>query len=195
MKGALVRTQRHADPWRTQFADHETARPIRLRGQLHPLLLQAAAAAHTGDAAKFVFPLPPRLSLVNAPRRLTITLAWLSPVHCARQAYRVAHLWFDPRNELAPKRQFADHRAAQRGTVQHEVLEGNQVRVFQDGGTLAIKVNCRADAGDISHPIRYGLTVTLEVIERAETRLFLIPIYQEVRERLAIRVPVRGASI
>ena len=59
---------------------------------------------------------------------------------------------------------------------------------FQDGEDIAIKVNCRADAGNITDSIRYGLTVTLEVAEGID-----IPIYQEVRNRLRIRVPVQDA--
>ena len=58
---------------------------------------------------------------------------------------------------------------------------------FQDGDRIAIKVNCRADAGNISNPIRYGLAVTLEVAEGVN-----IPIYQEVRDRFRIRVPISG---
>ena len=143
-----------------------------------------------GEGAEFILPLPPSLSAVNERRRLTITLAWLSPVNSTRQNYRIAHLWFDPKrqNVIASDRVCADSRAAQRGTVQHEVLEDDKVVVFQDGDTVAIKVNCRADAGDIPGPIRYGLAVTLEVAEGIG-----IPIYQEVRDRLAIRVPVQSA--
>jgi len=103
-------------------------------------------------------------------------------------------LWFDPRNEVAPDRIFADHRAVQRGTVQHEVLEGDKVTVFQDGAAIAIQVNCRADAGDVPAPIPYGLAITLEVVEEVQSRLISIPIYQEVRKRLAIPVPVRPAG-
>lgn len=147
-----------------------------------------------GEGAEFAFPLPPSLSAVNVCRRLTITLAWLSPVNSLRQAYRVAHLWFDPKNAIAPSRLFADHRAAQRGTLQHEVLEGRKATIFQDGDNIALKVNCRADAGYMSAPIRYGLAITLEIAEEVESRLFSIPIYQEVRDRLAIRVPVRGSD-
>ena len=140
-----------------------------------------------GEGAEFMLPLPPSLSAVNERRRLTITLAWLSPVNSARQKYRIAHLWFDPKNEITPDRICADHRATQRGTVQHEVLEGDRAMAFQDGDTIAIKVNCRADAGEIPAPIRYGLAVTLEVAEGVG-----IPVYQEVRDRLVIRIPVQS---
>ncbi len=139
-----------------------------------------------GKGHEFKFPLPPSLSAVTDRRRLTITLAWLSPMNCTRQNYRIAHLWFDPNNNLAPDRTCADWRAVQRGTVQHEVLEGEKAVDFQDGYRIAIKVNCRADAGDILEPIRYALAVTLEVAEGID-----IPIYQEVKERLRIPVPTR----
>ena len=84
---------------------------------------------------------------------------------------------------MLQKRQYANHRAVQRGTVQHEVLEGNGAVPFQDGDNIVIKVNCRSDAGPITEPIRYGLAVTLEVAEHLD-----IPIYQEVRDRIGVRV-------
>jgi len=138
------------------------------------------------EASIFQLPLPPSLSAQTTRRRLTITLAWLSPTNGARQSYRVAHLWFDAKNDLASTRQFADNRAVQRGTVQHEVFEGCRAD-FQDGDAIKIRVNCRADAGDILAPIPYGLAVTLEVTENS---LLPVSIYEEVRERLAVRVPV-----
>lgn len=144
-----------------------------------------------GDAQEFLLPLPPSLSAVTDRRRLTITLAWFTPVNSMRQNYRIAHLWFNPDNTIAPKRICADHDAVQRGTVQHEVLEGDRAVDFQDGDVIVIKVNCRTDAGDIIEPIRYGLAVTLEV---AAESLFSIPIYQEIRDRLRVLVPVRGES-
>ena len=144
-----------------------------------------------GEGAEFILPLPPSLESVTEKRRLTITLAWLTPVNSSRQNYRVAHLWFNPKatNTIAPDRVYVDHRAAQRGTVQHEVLEGDKAVTFQEGESIVIKINCRKDAGEIVEPIRYGLAVTLEVAEEVD-----IPIYLEVRERLAIRVPVRNVS-
>mgnify|MGYP006286301939 CR=1 FL=1 len=142
-----------------------------------------------GEGQEFDFPLPPSLSAVTDKRRLTITLAWLTPVSCRRQHYRIAHLWFNPKNHFATDRVYADHHAVQRGTVQHEVLESAKAVDFQDGETIGIKVNCRADAGDIPEPIRYGLAVTLEVAEGIE-----IPVYQEVKNRLRIRVPIHRAG-
>jgi len=142
-----------------------------------------------GDGQIFAFPLPPSLSAITDKRRLAITLSWLTPVNCASQKYRIAHLWFNPKNILTPERVGSDWHAVQRGTTQHEVLEGEKAVVFQDGDKISIKVNCRADAGDIPEPIRYCLAVTLEVAEGIN-----IPIYQEVRERLRIRIPLRGSS-
>ena len=138
------------------------------------------------EGAVFRFPLPPSLSAKTVSRRLTITLAWLSPTNGTRQRYRVAHLWFEPKNNVASARMYADSRAVRRGTVQHEILKGRKALAFQDGEAIEIKVNCRADAGDIPVPIPYGLAVTLEVAERVG-----IPIYREVRNRLAVRVPVQ----
>ena len=143
-----------------------------------------------GEGHLFSLPLPPCLSGAGETRRLTVTLAWLSPVNPSHRSYRVAHLWFDPKNAIAPQRLFADHRAVQRGTVQHEVLEGQGATVFQDGDALGIQVNCRADAGDVPAPIPYGLAISLEVVQGTQLSLTPLPVYNEVRERLAVRVPV-----
>ena len=141
------------------------------------------------DGDEFSFPLPPILSAKNEKRRLTVTLAWLSPINSSNQNYRVAQLWFNPANDLAPTRIHADYQAARRGTVQHEILEGENAVVFQDGDVIRLKINCRAVAGRITEPIRYGLVVTLEVAEGIN-----IPIYQEVRARLVVRVQVNPAG-
>ena len=48
-----------------------------------------------------------------------------------------------------------------------------------------------ADAGDILALIPYGLAVTLEVTENS---LFPVPIYEEVREHLAVRVSAQESG-
>jgi hypothetical protein len=77
------------------------------------------------------FPLPPGLSGQRGWRRLTITLAWLTPINTSHQSWRRADLWFTPPTDaLQVKRQQAEWRAIQRGTVQHEILEGDRAAAF-----------------------------------------------------------------
>ena len=122
-------------------------------------------------------PLPPSLSGVRGYRRLTITLAWLSPVNPRHQAWRRADLWFaPPKDPLQVNRQQADWQAVQRGTLQHEILEGDEAGVYVDGASLEIQVSCRASAGALEDEIPYALAVTLEIAEELG-----IDIYDEVR--------------
>ena len=139
------------------------------------------------EGAEFMLPLPSSLASVNTYRRLTITLAWLTPINTLSQKYRIAQLWFDPKNPVAGNRINSDHNAVRRGTLQHEILEGSDAVPFYDGDNIGIKINCRADGGKLEGSVDYGLAVTLEVAEDVD-----IPIYQEIRDRLAVKVPVQG---
>ena len=145
-----------------------------------------------GEAAEFSLPLPPGLSGVNVSRRMIVTLAWFSPINSRSHRYRVAHLWFGTAGNIASDRSCADYRAVRRGTVQHEVFEGSDAVAFQDGDEVIVKVNCREDADDILEPVRFGLAVTLEV---PEAMLVPISIYEEVRERIAVRVQAAANAV
>lgn len=129
----------------------------------------------------FEVPLPPSLSSNKIKRRLTITLTWFTPQNNNNQKYRQAHLWFNSDNNiLQVNRLETDARAVQRGTVQHEIFEGDMAAAFIEGNTLSIKVSCREDAGGLRQlEIPYTIAVTLEVAEGID-----IPIYTEVRDRL-----------
>jgi hypothetical protein len=133
------------------------------------------------------FPLPPGLSGQRGWRRLTVTLAWLTPINTVHQSWRRADLWFTPpANRLQIARQQAEWRAVQRGTVQHEVLEGDKAGVFVDGDSLEIRVSCRPDAGALEDAVPYALATTLEVAEEIG-----IDVYNEVRVRVhAARIQV-----
>lgn len=141
-----------------------------------------------GRADRFALPIPPDLTATSARTRLTITLAWITPVECTRWQYRVAQLWFKAEGCIVGERQFADRHAVERGTVQHEVFVRSGVLSPGEGDVVDVAVNCRNDAADIPGPIRYGLAVTLEVTEAVN-----VPIYQEVRNLLGIRARVQGA--
>lgn len=140
-----------------------------------------------GHALVFSAPLPPSLAAKAIKKRLTITLAWLSPINPAHQAYRRAKLWVIPPGNLDLRRQEAEWRQVQRGTLQHEILEGETALAFVDGDRFICKVNCKADAGKLTDPVPFALCVSLEVAEGVN-----VPIYQEVSERIRPRVPVVG---
>lgn len=137
------------------------------------------------EAHEYEFPLPVELSNTTEWRRLIITLAWLTPVNPAHRVYRKAKLSFQPLKDLlAVDRQHADWQQTQKGTVQHEVLEGKKACVFQDGDSLRIKIAAQGDTGQkFDEAIPYGLAVTLEATVQSG-----IPIYERVREKLAVRI-------
>ena len=139
------------------------------------------------EALVFSAPLPPSLAGKKEWRRVTLTLAWISPINFAHQGYRRAKLWVTPpQHELRVKRANGVHdKTALRGTVQHEILEGNDAAAFVDGDRLEFKVNCAADAGELADKVPFALFVSLEVGVDSQ-----IAIYQEIRERIepAVRV-------
>ncbi len=138
------------------------------------------------EAHLFSLPLPPSLGALRERRRLTVTLAWLSPIAANTQKYRSANLWFELENsEVANSRRDAYWRAARRGTVQHEVFEGQRAVPVHEGDAIQIKVNCRRDASRFTNPIRYGLAVSLEVAEGID-----VFIYNEIRERILPAIPI-----
>lgn len=143
------------------------------------------------EAFVFSAPLPPSLAGKKAWRRLTVTLAWLSPINSSHQGYRRARLWVTPpQNQLRIKRSNSVHeKTALRGTVQHEILEGEDAVAFVDGNRFECKVNCAADAGELPGKVPFALCVSLEVAVGSG-----IPIYQEIRERIAPAIGIQAAN-
>lgn len=140
---------------------------------------------------EYRFPLPPALSGSNEKRRLTITLAWFSPINPTHRNLRRAKLSFDPptKEPLLLLRQEADHQQVTKGSVQHEILEGAKVSAFDDDSDLLILVSCKSDAGDLTDAVPYGLAVTLEVAEGID-----IPIYQQISERIALQIKTQSVG-
>lgn len=143
------------------------------------------------DSDIFEVPLPPSLSAQAIWRRLTITLAWLTPVNARHRNYRRASLWVEPNpansDPLGVSRAEADYRMARRGTVQHEVLEGTRATAYADGDLLRLRVACRADCDVLEDEIPYGLCVSVEVAEP-------VAIYQEIRDRIRDLVQVTATA-
>jgi hypothetical protein len=137
-------------------------------------------------------PLPPGLNAFTGRRRLTVTLAWLSPVNPNHRKYRSAALSFEPpignRSPLRVDGLDVDLRAVRRGTVQHAVLErdAGAINVGADDA-LEIPVTCVFESHQgKGYVVPYALAVSLEVAPGLG-----VPIYDEIRDRVRPRVPVR----
>lgn len=132
----------------------------------------------------FELPLPPSLSAVTEFRRLTVTLAWISPCNHRHQDYRKAQLYLKvPNANIGTSTIDVDAKTAQRGTVEHRVFEGTDAKAFLDGAKLAIQVNCAADAGKLEEAIQYAVVASLEVAAGSQ-----IAVYDEVRSRIRPQV-------
>lgn len=144
---------------------------------------------------EYRFPLPLGLSGSQVWRRMVVTLAWFSPINSAHRNLREAKLELKPagkwkETELKLERQEADNNQVLRGTVQHEILEGeSQIAAYQEDGHILLHVTCKADATEkLDVAIPYGLAVTLEVTEGVG-----IPIYQQIRDKIKPQVAVRAS--
>jgi hypothetical protein len=135
-------------------------------------------------------PLPPSLSGKKVKRRLTVSLAWFSPLNPRHKDYRQALLWISPEKEkLELEKKDLDHESSRRGTVQHQIFEGDTVRAFADGDKLVVKVSCAAEAGKLIDYIPYALAVTLEVAEPVNLKIFT-----EMKDRIWLKVGITPKS-
>ena len=137
----------------------------------------------------FVYPLPVKASIYDH-LRLTVTLAWFSPINPFHLGLRRARLFFEMPGLKANEgyvRQECDWQQVRKGTVQHEIFELNKINLL--GTELELFVECAADAGTLDDEIPYGIAVTLEVAEQEK-----IDLYEMVKERIRPRARVARDS-
>ncbi len=144
------------------------------------------------EVHEYRFPLPLDLSESQVWRRMVVTLAWFSPINPDHRNLREAKLAFQPLgkwNELPLKlnRVDSDNKQVLRGTVQHEILEGEgQISAYEEDGHILLHVTCKADATEkLDQAIPYGLAVTLEVAEGVD-----VAIYEQIRARIKPQVAI-----
>jgi hypothetical protein len=140
------------------------------------------------EGHKFELPLPPSLAASKELRRLTATLAWLTPTNQRHRNYRSAQLWIDvPDNTFVTERCGLDAPSARRGTVEHRIFQGTNAMPFLDGDRLQFLVSCREDAGKLDTAVAYAIAITLEVGTNVA-----IDIYQEISARIRPVVEVEA---
>jgi hypothetical protein len=159
-------------------------------GRNHRVTLLSWGEITVDQTLEFRFPLPSAVDGGKGPKRLTSTVAWFSPIHPGHARYRKAKLTLLPangaqKNQLGIERRNGEFNQLSLGTVHHEVFEGDRARGLTED-ELPLHLTCRAAAGELDSPVRYGLAVTLEVAPNLFNE-----IYTEVRNKLAVPVGVR----
>ena len=125
-----------------------------------------------GDIAQdkaFIYsiPIPIEFHEKSLKRKLTVTLAYLSPIHPSSIKYREKQVWvtINNGNSLIGSRAEYDYHAVQRGTLQHEIFENNSIEVWDIDESIELKINCRGCASE-NNPemlIPYALFATFEM--------------------------------
>ncbi len=155
--------------------------------------LWATGAVGENDGKLFRLPLPISLSGHYGVRRLSATLAWLTPVQSGRRAYKGVRLRVEEPDFkiICSKATGGQSERKPRGTIYHRVWEGTAARTFVAGRALELRVSREPDQGDeLPDVIEFGLAVTIETEDNG------VPVYEEVREQLVLkpRTPVRVAT-
>ena len=121
------------------------------------------------NAHEYHLPLPVDLHSRRIKRRVTATLAYMTPIAFGRQEYRKAQLWFslDREKRIAPDRVDTNWQAVQRGTLQHEIFEGKSAIPWGDDDQIDFKVSCKQSSttGAIGCEIPYAFLATVEIAE------------------------------
>ena len=141
-------------------------------------------------AHRFRLPLPHSLSGQSDWRRMTVTLAWMTPVNPRHQQYRQAVLGIKlTGDECGTERKAVlqpPAYAVERGTLVHNIYEGE--RATQLNEDLFIEVECKQQAGHLDDDVPYALAISFEVAVESQ-----IDVYNEVRTKLAVqpRTPIK----
>jgi hypothetical protein len=166
-----------------------------LSGSHNRATLYGYGSIGTGDdeALTYRIPLPPSLIGELAPRSLSVTVAWLSPVNPRNQSYRAVQIEAGPGQDVdlaelvGVQRLTTQPTAAclQKGTVFLEHFTGTRAAAFVDGDSLSLRIWCKETAAPLDQEIRYGIAISLEC--EAD-----IKIYEQVRDRIRGQVEIRG---
>lgn len=150
------------------------------------LIGMGALKKDEGDV--FRLPLPIDFSSKLIKRKLTVTLAYFTPISPDRQLYRSAQLWFNivDKKGLVPERQNTEWRAVRKGTLQHEIFVGENTVVWIDDD-LIIKVNCKEEAEKLKTAIPYCIFVSFEMAEGMD-----IDLYTDVSTKIRQRIPIKN---
>ena len=162
--------------------------PERSRGAVNRAVVIAGNSIGMDERHSYYLPLPPSIRSKAEWHRVSITLAYWAPVTHGLKRYRASKVFFTTSNAktisklVGGDRIDAYYRAVVRGSLQHEVIEGDKSLGFFGDATFPIHVECMKDgqnnSGQTSR-IRYALVASIETA--AETSA---TVHDEVRAGL-----------
>ncbi len=148
-----------------------------------------------GDIAQdkaFVYsiPIPIEFHTKRLRRKLTVTLAYLSPIHPSSIKYREKQVWITINNgsSLIGSRAEYDYHAVQRGTLQHEIFENDSIEIWDIDESIELKVNCRGCASEKNPDILipYALFATFEMAPDCG-----VDVYQKIVDKVQVKNAIK----
>ncbi len=142
------------------------------------------------ESRTLYFPLPDGLQ-TRGLKRITATLAWMSPVNWSHRQYRRAAL------EFAKPTGFTELGTAvgalgdkpKRGTLQHVQWQPHGSVPFGQGSDLELTIKCKGQAGGLQgQRVNFGVVLSLWVAPELNVDVYT-QVRQQVETRLTIRPP------
>ncbi|MDJ0396210.1 S8 family serine peptidase [Rhodococcus sp. G-MC3] len=137
------------------------------------------------------FPLPNGLQQTGL-KRVTATLAWLSPINWRHRQYRRAALDFSKPTgftELGSALDVSSNRS-KRGTLQHAVWEVNRAIGVGSGNTFDLTVHCKEQAGGLMGArVDFAVVLSLWVAPTLG-----VDVYTQVQQQVSARVTVNPGA-
>lgn len=143
------------------------------------------------EQTRLSFPLPNGLQ-ERGLKRVTATLAWLSPVNWRHRQYRCAALDFSKPTgftDLGAALDVGSDRS-KRGTLQHAVWEVNRAIGLGAGNAIDLTVHCKEQAGGLNgERVDFAVVLSLWVAPTLN-----VDVYTQVQQQIAARVAVSSGQ-
>lgn len=142
------------------------------------------------EAQELLLPLPDGLNIREA-KRITATLAWLSPTNWRHRQYRRASLTFAAPSGVIPSlgagADLSDSIAGRgSNTIKHLVWETNKAFAAGRDSEMSLRVKCFEQAGGLGgERIDYAVVLSLWVAPTIG-----VDVYSQVRDQIGTRVPI-----
>jgi len=141
-----------------------------------------------GQSTDLVVPFPEAVAGLTVIRRVSMTVAWFSPINWNHRQYRRAKLMVEGPKEIPSKANIRtnigpDYQRSHRGTVQHRAFE--TTRAFP-AHELTFTVTCAGQAGGFKGTVPFALAVSLEVGAGVA-----VDVYDLVATELRVRQQIR----